>query len=352
MNLSDLERDLIEAERAAREARGRPQWHLLDMAEFPFAFAQKELAEYTRAALDWAQREPANIAALSAGLYAELANRRYDRANEVMQKIVGAGLTTGQSLMRFGVPADVPAGMVLPPVHGSYPTGSALFLACDAKYFEIFGIPLLKSIAVNNIATPLHIHLMAKDSAIIDRIMASKGPMTVTATWEDPTAFITGRGIQPNFYYGAARLIRFSEALHHTGGALCMLDVDSIANGDPMSLLNRPGNVGARVRPGRLEPWNQFSACMVLGRAGGCAYFDRVANIVKVGLEKPWWGLDQYALFSAWVGLKPELTLFGPKEADITGTTAEGLFLFTAGAKKKTLLQDQTPYAQLFRKYR
>lgn len=88
----------------------------------------------------------------------------------------------------------------------------------------------------------------------------------------------------------------------------------------------------------------------ILRSSAGRAYFDQVARIVTANLDLPWWGLDQYALFSAWISLKPDLTLFGPREADVAG--AEGTFLFTAGEAKKRPMKDDTPYARLFRSYR
>jgi len=347
----DLEREVVRSERVAREDRGLPPWHVLSMTEFPFAFARKELADFTSAALAWAHKEPANIEALSKALFAELANGHYGRANERMAQLNAAGLVSARGQMRFGVHHEPPA-FILPEVRGTYPAGSTFFLSCDANYFNVFGIPLLKSIAAANIKTPLHLHLMARDSSIIDMVMGAKGPMAVTATWEDPSSFITSRRIDPGEYYGAARLIRFAEAVHHSSGAVCMLDVDSLAHGDPMSVLNISGDIGLRVRPGRIEPWHQFSACMVLGRSSARGYFDQVSNIVKHGLLSPWWGLDQYALFSAWIGLRPEVTLFGPQHADVSGENADGVFLFTAGASKKSLMTAETPYARLYRKYR
>lgn len=66
-------------------------------------------------------------------------------------------------------------------------------------------------------------------------------------------------------------------------------------------------------------------------------------------LANPFWGLDQYALFRAYLAIQPSLALFGPEVADVEGVS--GLFSFTAGKSKATLADDDTPYAKLFRRY-
>src|SRR6185295_3829354 len=128
-------------------------------------------------------------------------------------------------------------------------------------------------------------------------------------TSEVAKPFIESAGIAPRFYYNAIRFVRYAEALERSAGPLLMIDVDALVTGDVRPLLEWKMPVALRVRAGRLEPWNQLSACFVLGNAAARPYFRRVADIVKADLKVPFWGLDQYALFSAYLALKPEVTL-------------------------------------------
>ncbi len=147
-----LENKLVEAERAARQARGLPPWHLLDLNEFPFAFAAKHLAAYSAATDAWLAAEPRSDGALLSSVFALLAQRDYDKPNGLMERIQRR--TDGKARMRFGIP-QAASDIVLPEVHGTYPSGPAVFLACDPKYFEIFGRPgLLRSGRANRNGEP------------------------------------------------------------------------------------------------------------------------------------------------------------------------------------------------------
>jgi large subunit ribosomal protein L28 len=74
------------------------------------------------------------------------------------------------------------------------------------------------------------------------------------------------------------------------------------------------------------------------------------ADIVRSAMHAPFWGLDQYALHSAFVRLRPEIRFLGPDWADVGGSEG-GVFWFTAGAAKTRLKTDETAYARLFRQY-
>lgn len=335
------------AERAARAALGLPQHHVLDLAEFPFAFAKDELRLVDGASKALIAAEPTNKRALIAHACVQLAQRDYEGANATMDEVRRLTVNpVGLTRMQFGRPPR-PSSLVLPPVQGEYPKGPSYFVSCDLTYFHSYGLPLLRSIAALNRDTPVHFHFM-NDSQAQLRLDV---PMRITVSVENPVSFLQASGLRPADYFGAVRLVRFAEALSQSSGPLVMLDADCLANRDPMKILERSGDVGLRVRPGRSEPWHQFSACMVMGRPGAHAYFNRVADIIRGDLDLAWWGMDQYALFSAWVGLRPDVTLFGPEDADVNETD-QGTFLFTAGSSKKTLLTDETPYARLYRKYR
>jgi hypothetical protein len=338
MTIEELLEAVRLAERSARQARNLPLSHVLSFSEFPFAFALDAVEQFDRATESAFQKHP-QIAPLRA--MAMLAKKDYARANAIIEAHQKAKPHYPMGNMRFGLePAESKAP--LPPVSGAYPKDTALFLSCSGKYFHAFCAPLLSSILANSPRTRLHIHLMDANAPKIAEVLA-RSPLDISITHED-----TGGGGRD--YYGAVRLIRFAEALEENAGQLWMADVDSLVMGDVGQLFAIEAPAALRVRPGRLEPWNQFSACLVMGTKASLPYYRAVANIIRGSLDRLWWGMDQYALFSAWTALKPEIQLLGP---DVAAVEADkpGLFWFTAGGQKATLKDEETEYAKAFKRF-
>ncbi len=237
-------------------------------------------------------------------------------------------------------------------MEGRYPTGPSLFIGCSGDYLRELGLPLLRSIASTGPGTAVHLHVAYRDRESLDLVLGLGLALKLTHTYEDPTAFIARHKLKSGEYYGSIRMIRFAEALGHSSGPLCMMDCDALMIGDPQRLLNLPADLAMRVRPGRLAPEHQFSACMIIGRPAALGYFQRVARIVKGLLLRNYWGFDQYALFSAWLFDRPDLVPLGPDFTDISDYLDNSVAWFTAGKAKFSLTTDQTAYARLFRQYR
>jgi len=327
--------ELIEAvaaaersERSEREKRGLPLDHVLDMAQFPFAFASDALAEYCKVTLE-------NSTAPFFHATAHLARGDYQAANEAMELWQEFEPDEPRAVCRFGLKTQS-SNVMLPAITGDYPRDSALFVCCDGNYFRKFGIVLLRSVADHNPGLRVHIHLMNPDLSLMRFVEPL--PLIVSVSHE----------ICPHNrkYYHAARLIRFSEALERCNGSLLMTDTDALVTGS----ISLSGPLALRVRPGRIFPWNQFSACYIRGDASSRPYFRYVSDIVKFSLSRLWWGLDQHALLSGWVGLRPIIDLVGPHVASVENKTP-GLFWYTAGTAKEGLLNEATPYGRLFQDY-
>lgn len=312
------------AERAERVKRGLPRNHILDWAEYPFAFARAELDEYCRVVL--------SSQAHFFHATAHALRMDFEAANAAMERFQAKHPHDPNATIRFGA---TPTGSImnLPDVTGSYPSESAFFLCCDGIYFRKFGIVLLRSIAETSPGLRVHIHLMNPDPSLMQFVDPLK--LTISLTTEVCP--------QNREYYHAIRLIRFSEALKSCAGSLVMTDTDALAT----RAVELEGPLSLRVRAGRILPWNQFSACYIRGDANSRPYFERVAGIIK---SAPlWWGVDQHALYSAWIALKPHIQLAGPETASVDDTP--GSFWFTAGPAKARLLSDTTQYAKLFQHY-
>lgn len=338
MTPEELAGAVCRAESDARARRGLPLSHVLDMAEFPFAFACDQVRVFDKITRE-AYRTQDGVVFMRA--MAALALKRYESANNFLADARKLMPQEPKTAMRFAVePPEIDAD--LPAVSGEYPATSALFLACDGVYFRDYCLPMMASIAANAPNTPLHIHLMGGP---VDEIAAglTRSALKVTLTHEIPAHASKN-------YYGAARLIRFAEALERCVGNLWMADVDALVMGNTDALFALDAAIAMRVRPGRLEPWNQFSACLVMGSRASLPYFRRTANIIKANLASLWWGIDQYALFSAWTVDKPEIHLLGPNAVSVDDTP--GLFWCAGGERRVNVMTAETRYAQTFRKFR
>jgi len=332
------------AERAERTRRGLPPDHILNLSEFPFAFAKDSVATFRAAVNDWHALDQSAGSALYCAM-AAVAQADYDSANAFMEECERLEKNDGKARMRFGL-APATAAEQLPPVHGSYPTAGGLFLSCDVKYFAKHTIPLLVSLSLHSNETPVHIHFFGSNPAGVAAVLSRIG-LKSSLTHEDPRPYIERTRIEPLGYYGAARLVRFEEAISQTTSPLWMADVDALST-SPLPKTTNP--LALRVRPGRVEPWNQFSACLIKGSRASLPYFRRVSAILKADLPHAWWGMDQQALYSAWLALKPEIQLIGPDLASVV-EDVPGVLWFTAGLSKTRLTTDDTPYARLFRAY-
>lgn len=334
---------ISEAERSERARRGLPVHHVLDMAEFPFAFATSTFKRFAAAAAQWAKQEPNDPGPHSIDTWARVLMGDYAGADEAIKRFQALKPNEPLTRMRFSEP--VPGEPVaLPPVAGAWPAGPAFFIACDPLYLRQYGLPLLRSMAAQASGSPVHIHLMGEDRPNLSGL-----DLQLTMTREDPGPILR-RGVDAKMYYHAARLVRFTDALRHGGGPLVMSDADALVTADPRPILSLPGDLALRVRAGRIEPWHHFSACLIRGSAAALPYFETVADIIRRFLNNPFWGLDQYALFAAYIKEKPNLSLFGPDLAGVTDD-APGVFWFTAGAAKKDLATSETPFAKLYRRY-
>ncbi len=340
---------LPQDEWAARRAAGLPEHHVLSADEFPLRYAHGTLKEILELSAAWRRHDPnEKLAALVlsqaqiiAGLYAEA-----DATMADYQRLTGDPM----GAMRYAAPIPAPVH-ALPPVVGAWPRGPAFFVSCDAKYWKLFCVPLLRSIAHLAPGAPVHVHLMSPN---VDVATDLKGlDLKLTATSEDPAPFLAATSCTLSNYCSAVRLVRFAEALEQAEGPLCIMDVDALAYRDPLSVFSLDADIALRARAGRIEAVHHFSACLIVARPAATTYFRCVADIVRSAIHAPWWGLDQYALHNAYVRTgQPKIRFLGPDWADLDQERErEGVFWFTAGKAKQRLKTDDTAYARLFRQY-
>lgn len=244
---------ISDAERAERLKRGLPAYHILDISEFPFLYARPTFKNFARAAKQWAAQAPSDPGAHSINAWARVLMGDYVGADEAMAHYQAGRPTDPFAQMRFAeMPAGAPAEM--PAVSGEWPSEPAFFIACDPGYLQQYGLPLLHSLAHHAPGCPAHVHVMGLG------VQKPSLELRLSLTSESVPINRAGR-----MYYHAARLVRFAQAIKASGQPLIMSDADALVTGDPRSLLAMPGDIGLRVRPGRIEPWHHFSACLVRG---------------------------------------------------------------------------------------
>jgi len=89
--------------------------------------------------------------------------------------------------------------------------------------------------------------------------------------------------------------------------------------------------------------------CMVMGSPASRSFYREVANVVAAAMLRPWWGLDQYSLYSAYLALKgkslPSFHLLGPDEAGIEFDN-NAYFWFTASSARQALVANTPPSSE------
>jgi hypothetical protein len=177
--------------------------------------------------------------------------------------------------------------------------------------------------------TPVHFHIMDADedeTAFALAFLRRLSPLRFAVTVERP-GLKQAPILEARSYYHAVRFIRYVAHMERYGTPLWLMDVDALINRDLGELFDMLGvhDVAMRIRPGRVEPWNQFTACVdgagttpssrdyiTLTAAYLASFFQRK------GLR---WGIDQLAKYGVFAdmhdrGDAPRLALLGPREVD------------------------------------
>lgn len=207
--------------------------------------------------------------------------------------------------------------------------GGVLYLSCNYTYFRAFALPMVCSLREQSPDIPVHLHIMDADDAqaafAVDFCRAL-GLERFAVSVERP-GLEKASGVAARCYYHAVRFIRFYQHLKAYGCPLWLMDVDAVVHRDLAPLFDRvtDNDVAMRIRPGRLEPWNQFNACVVGASttARSLEYFRLLAAYVAEFHQRGAlaWGIDQLAMYGVYAdmadrGEAPTLSLLGEREVD------------------------------------
>ena len=246
-----------------------------------------------------------------------------------------------------------------------------LYMSCNKSYFELFTKPLLLSLSQKEPGAQVHIHLMDSDLEHTEKtkkFCKVISDLKIAITVERP--FLPANDpYSARTYFHAIRFIRFYNHLNFYKKRLWLMDVDALFNQSPSYFFDKAkkSDIALRVRPGRLEPWNQFNACLlgVTPNKRSLNYIHYIASYISffyLNSKLPW-GIDQLAMYAVFQDLKknnldPSVYLLDEKILDYD-YKKEGILWCSSGHTKFTALHRQNKFDEseasvydiAFRKY-
>ena len=163
-------------------------------------------------------------------------------------------------------------------------------------------------------------------------------------------------------YYHAVRFVRFYQILQRYNRVTWLMDVDALFNRTPDELFGRFAghDVAFRVRPGRLEPWNRFSAELVGGATSRLSleFFRLVTAYIMHFFRRGElrWGIDQLSMFGVYnhmeqQGSTPHVMLIAQHELDAEHLDNGLIWHSSAQDKYDHLFRDQIKLGSVVDKY-
>ena len=306
----------------ARQRQGLAPHHADGLGDLFFRHAATDFAAFRALAARHAAARPTDPQAVMAEMIARFcANDRpgaqacLDRLRPGANNIWEAVTFKPAHYARLTEMTDAQMIAGLPPVvdliGARFAAEPIALLACDYPYFAAFARPMLRSLAAVGAGAQVHVHIMDADAAQQAEAAAfcrSLGGVTVALTIENPGVAAKG-GAAARCYYHAIRFIRLYELLRRAPHSVWLMDVDALFQRDPRVLYAELGvsDLAMRIRPGRLEPWNQFNACIVgaAPTAASLCYFRLVAASIADLHQRDLlrWGVDQLAMYAAFMHL-------------------------------------------------
>jgi Flp pilus assembly protein TadD len=367
-----------------RLKRGLMPYHATSIDEMFFKFAAPEFARFRDIVLKIAAEDKGTI---QSKFVAHFCAREWREAQEALVKLAPAIAGTIWETISFDpafyhvlegfTDADILQG--LPPlteaVTAIFDDAPIAYLSCNYTYFANFCAPMLRSLADKAPGSQVHVHIMdvsPPQLAAATQFCQSLGVLRVALSAEqsgvDPADKMAAR-----CYYHAIRFIRYYMHLKHYGRTLWLMDVDALFNRDPRHMYSVLGGNDAamRIRAGRVEPWNQFNACIVAAtpKPASTEYFRLLAAYIAYFHQRKQlrWGIDQLAMYGVYEYLKaagraPTLAFLDDRAIDYEYLD-DGIVWCNSGKNKFSHLNrnpdgslvvddpDRAKYIKLFDKY-
>lgn len=343
---------------AERIRHGQMPYHASSLDELFFHYAADNVKDLAAASADLVAAQPNNVGAhssLATALFC-LGDRHGAEAqfDAIAQHLHGSIYENVKfapgfydELRRFtlqDVLRDLPPLLNLTPPAAS--GGGVLYLSCNFAYFHAFALPMIVSLREKSPRTPVHVHIMDADEAQTSfayAFLEKLSPVKFALSVERP-GLQNAPKAEARSYYHAVRFIRLFQHMEIYNGPLWLMDVDALINSDLAGLFSAldDRDVAMRIRPGRIEPWNQFNACVVgvSTKKASREYFRLLAAYVAYFYQQKRlrWGIDQLAMYGVFAdmhdrGEAPSLALLGEREVDYT-YREDGYVWCNSGAAK------------------
>ncbi len=316
-------------------------YHATSLDDLFFHSANDTLKEFKSTAARLAESNPENSWALMTNGLATFASGDPDAAQKLFTRVTDHPLKEMAQAIRFDPPffdelekttnsklmAELPNVETLK--EASLSKADVLYMSCNDTYFDMFAKPLLRSLAQNGPENEVHIHLMDSTQEHSDTAIkfCTDLPNVRTALSVERPDFSGANLAVKRAYFHAIRFIRYYHHFLEYQRSLWLMDVDGLFNTSPRDLFLGCGDtdISLRARPGRLEPWNQFNACLIGAHPTSVAtkYLHLVAAYIAhfYRQQNLPWGIDQLAMYASFLhlqkhGAAPRLNFLGDKVLD------------------------------------
>lgn len=316
-------------------------YHATSVDELFFQYSAEYVKEFEALAQKRFTEEPTNPSRISMLATARFCLNNRHGAEEMWNAIAAKTVGSIGENVRFApafydelrkfTDADLTRG--LPPLIEIAPIAPAadgvLYLSCNFIYFRAFALPMIVSAHERSPQTPIHVHIMdanEAETALSLAFLQRLAPLRFSLTVERP-GLQTASSKEARSYYHAVRFIRYYQHLKQYNCPLWLMDVDAIVNIDLKELFDqlKGFDVSMRIRPGRMEPWNQFNACIVGASmsAPSVEYIRLTAAYLAYFFQRKSlrWGIDQLAMYGVFADMQdrgeaPSMALLGEREVD------------------------------------
>ncbi|MBT4740727.1 MAG: tetratricopeptide repeat protein [Rhodospirillaceae bacterium] len=308
----------------ARIEQDLPPYHATSLNDLFFHHATDTLKEFATTASTLTQQNQTDSWTLMTEGLALFASGAPDKAQAKFTEIADGAFKPMAQSIRFDTlffdkletMTDEDLLLDLPVVEtiktGIFSNTDVLYMSCNSSYFDMFAKPLLRSLADRGPGTEVHIHLMdsPQDHTEEAHNFCSDLNNVRTALSVERPDFSNASLVSKRAYYHAIRFIRYYHHFKHYQRSLWLMDVDGLFNKSPDTFFSgsQKADICLRARPGRLEPWNQFNACLVGSRPTSHAtkYLHRIAAYIAHFYQESQlpWGIDQLAMYATFLDLQ------------------------------------------------
>ena len=349
---------IVFQEWSARLQLKKSPYHALDLKEMFFPLNQITLKKLYSESHDFLKLSPTiEWAQMTAGL-AAFSSQKYVQSQKLFSKIEKGHLSPMAKAIRLDqgfynqldqIP-DSDLSKNLAPVQNiitmNFKDKNIIYMACNSHYFDAFAKPLLISMNEQSPKGQVHAHIMdssPKHTEEARRFCHGMANLEVALSIERPKLSLDS-SIKPREYFHAIRFIRFFNHLKYYKKSLWLMDVDGLFNKPPHTIFEKhsTNDIVLRARPGRLEPWNQFNACLVGAHYSELAlrYLKFIAKYIYYYFQKgslPW-GIDQLAMYATYINLlraslEPTIQLLDEQDLDYDHIDSSTLWC-SSGTKK------------------